>query len=182
MSEPEHSSLHLYGSRWVHFKVCRMYKAFRSSRDENIPNRSMRSQSTSELPKKSYLQKRSSLCPAWGIRSHSVFRLRPARLNGINTNYLKVILERNVVVKLENIIISHLHTTLRIATYYFVVWRRPIMTFFLRITFLKIYFRWFKTCKIGFLAFVHHQYFNKITTFRKLDLFLSSGKKKGQKP
>jgi hypothetical protein len=38
-------------------------------------------------------------------------------------------------------------------------------------------------CKSGFLDFVHRLYFNKITTFRKLDLLPSSGKKKeGQKP
>jgi hypothetical protein len=30
------------------------------------------------------------------------------------------------------------------------------------------------------LDFVHHLYFNKITTFRKLDLLPSSGKKKGR--
>jgi hypothetical protein len=33
-----------------------------------------------------------------------------------------------------------------------------------------------------FLDFVHRLYFNKITTFRKLDLLPSSGKKEGQKP
>jgi hypothetical protein len=32
------------------------------------------------------------------------------------------------------------------------------------------------------LDIVHHLYFNKITTFRKLDLLPSSGKKEGQKP
>jgi hypothetical protein len=37
-------------------------------------------------------------------------------------------------------------------------------------------------CKSGFLNFVHRLYFNKITTFRKLDILPSSGKKKGQKP
>jgi hypothetical protein len=35
----------------------------------------------------------------------------------------------------------------------------------------------FRTCKRGFLDFVHRLYFSKITTFRRLDLFLSSGKK-----
>jgi hypothetical protein len=42
-----------------------------------------------------------------------------------------------------------------------------------------------KSCnpvKAVFLDFVHHLYFNKITTFRKLDLLPSSGKKEGQKP
>jgi hypothetical protein len=33
-------------------------------------------------------------------------------------------------------------------------------------------------CKSGFVDFVHRLYFNKITTFRKLDLLPSSGKKK----
>jgi hypothetical protein len=33
-----------------------------------------------------------------------------------------------------------------------------------------------------FLDFVHSPYFNKITTFRKLVLLPSSGKKEGQKP
>jgi hypothetical protein len=37
-------------------------------------------------------------------------------------------------------------------------------------------------CKSCFLDFVHRLYFNKITTFRKLDLRPSSGKKEGQKP
>jgi hypothetical protein len=38
------------------------------------------------------------------------------------------------------------------------------------------------TCKIVFLGFIHLPYFNKITTFQKLDLLPSSGKKKeGQK-
>jgi hypothetical protein len=32
-------------------------------------------------------------------------------------------------------------------------------------------------CKSGFLDFVHHLYFNKITTFRKLKLLPSSDKK-----
>jgi hypothetical protein len=32
-------------------------------------------------------------------------------------------------------------------------------------------------CKSGFLDFVYRLYFNKITTFRKLDLLPSSGKK-----
>jgi hypothetical protein len=35
-------------------------------------------------------------------------------------------------------------------------------------------------CKSGFLDFVHRLYFNKITTFQKLDLLPSSGKKKGR--
>jgi hypothetical protein len=35
-------------------------------------------------------------------------------------------------------------------------------------------------CKSGFLDFVHHLYFNKITAFWKLDLLPSSGKKKGR--
>jgi hypothetical protein len=34
--------------------------------------------------------------------------------------------------------------------------------------------------KSGFLDIVHHLYFNKITTFRKLDLLPSSGKKGGR--
>jgi hypothetical protein len=33
-------------------------------------------------------------------------------------------------------------------------------------------------CKTDFLDFVHRLYLNKITTFRKLDLHLSSGKKR----
>jgi hypothetical protein len=37
-------------------------------------------------------------------------------------------------------------------------------------------------CKSGFLDFVHRLYFNKITTFRKLDLLPSTGKEEGQKP
>jgi hypothetical protein len=37
-------------------------------------------------------------------------------------------------------------------------------------------------CKSGFLEFVHRLYFNKITTFRKLDLLPSSGKEEGQNP
>jgi hypothetical protein len=37
-------------------------------------------------------------------------------------------------------------------------------------------------CNSGFLDLVHRLYFNKITTFRKLDLLQSSGKKEGQKP
>jgi hypothetical protein len=36
-------------------------------------------------------------------------------------------------------------------------------------------------CKSGFLDIVHRLYFNNITTFRKLDLLPSSGKKEGQK-
>jgi hypothetical protein len=32
------------------------------------------------------------------------------------------------------------------------------------------------------MDFVHRLHFNKITTFRKLDLLPSSGKKEGQKP
>jgi hypothetical protein len=34
-----------------------------------------------------------------------------------------------------------------------------------------------KICKSNFLDFVHRLYFNKVTTFRKLDLLPSSGKK-----
>jgi hypothetical protein len=37
-------------------------------------------------------------------------------------------------------------------------------------------------CKSVFLDFVHRLYFNKITTFRKLDLLPSSSKEEGQKP
>jgi hypothetical protein len=36
--------------------------------------------------------------------------------------------------------------------------------------------------KAVFLDFVHRLYFNEITTFRKMDLLPSSGKKEGQKP
>jgi hypothetical protein len=39
----------------------------------------------------------------------------------------------------------------------------------------------FVICKSCFLDLVHRLYFNKITTFRKLDLLPSSGKKEGQK-
>jgi hypothetical protein len=39
-----------------------------------------------------------------------------------------------------------------------------------------------RTCKSVFFYFVHRLYFNKITTFRKLDLLPSSGKKKEINP
>jgi hypothetical protein len=37
-------------------------------------------------------------------------------------------------------------------------------------------------CKNGFLDFVRRLFLNKITTFRKMDLLLSSGKQEEQKP
>jgi hypothetical protein len=40
----------------------------------------------------------------------------------------------------------------------------------------------YESCKSDFLDFVQRLYFNKITTFRKLNLLPSSGKKEGQKP
>jgi hypothetical protein len=46
------------------------------------------------------------------------------------------------------------------------------------VTYLTIHRHWTTLiCKSGFLDFVHRIYFNKITTFRKLDLLPSSGKK-----
>jgi hypothetical protein len=40
----------------------------------------------------------------------------------------------------------------------------------------------YSVCNSVFLDIVRRLYFNKFTTFRKLDLLPSSGKKEGQKP
>jgi hypothetical protein len=64
-----------------------------------------------------------------------------------------------------------LHGNVRI-----VIWNRPQLK-------SEGFWRWCVViCKSCFLDFVHRLYFNKITTFRKLDLLPSSGKKERQKP